>query len=113
MIDLNTLLNPCLLCGVVFFIVGAILFYFPPKEINLIYGYRTNRSMKNQESWDFAQKFSSKKMIISGVLLTLIGLIISIISLDNQLQLYVSLLLIGLSLFWMIFTTENQLKKRF
>ena len=28
----------------------------PPKKINSTYGYRTNRSMKNQDTWDFAQR---------------------------------------------------------
>lgn len=27
----------------------------PPKERNGLYGYRTSRSMKNQDTWDFAQ----------------------------------------------------------
>lgn len=36
---------------------------FPPKEINSIYGYRTKASMKNQKSWNFTQKQSSKLMI--------------------------------------------------
>ena len=36
---------------------------FPPKEINSIYGYRTKASMRNQKSWNFAQKQSSKLMI--------------------------------------------------
>ena len=25
----------------------------PPKSINSLYGYRTARSMKNQQTWDF------------------------------------------------------------
>ena len=32
----------------------------PPKEINMGNGYRTNRSMKNQETWDFAQLYCGK-----------------------------------------------------
>lgn len=28
----------------------------PPKEINSLFGYRTARSMQNQETWDFAQR---------------------------------------------------------
>ena len=28
----------------------------PPKEPNAWFGYRTNRSMKNQDTWNFAQR---------------------------------------------------------
>ena len=28
----------------------------PPREVNALFGYRTSRSMKNQETWDFAQR---------------------------------------------------------
>ncbi len=28
----------------------------PPKEINTLYGYRTARSMKNRDTWDFAHR---------------------------------------------------------
>ena len=28
----------------------------PPEEINYVFGYRTKRSMKNNETWLFAQK---------------------------------------------------------
>ena len=29
----------------------------PPREINAAFGYRTSRSMKNQDAWDFAQRY--------------------------------------------------------
>ena len=28
----------------------------PPKDINAVYGYRTSRSCKSQEAWDFAHQ---------------------------------------------------------
>ncbi|MFT4662476.1 MAG: putative membrane protein [Patiriisocius sp.] len=43
----------------------------PPKKINSLYGYRTSSSMLNQERWDFAQKFSGKLMVNTGVILSL------------------------------------------
>lgn len=45
-------------------LISGILFKKnPPKEINLWYGYRTKRSMRNQERWDFAQKIGADNMI--------------------------------------------------
>ena len=32
----------------------------PPKEVNMGSGYRTKRSMKNQDTWDFAQTYCGK-----------------------------------------------------
>lgn len=37
-------------------IFGGVFRKCPPRDINGLYGYRTSRSMKNQNTWDFAQK---------------------------------------------------------
>ena len=49
------LLIPGLMIG-----VGKSFQKNPPTEINPGYGYRTSRSMKNQMTWDFAQKYMGK-----------------------------------------------------
>lgn len=36
---------------------GYVLKKHPPKGINGIYGYRTSRSMKNKETWNFANTY--------------------------------------------------------
>jgi len=57
---------------VVFSAGGLILYFFPPKKINSIYGYRTPRSIKNQSNWDFAQKLGGKFMLIFGFIIFLV-----------------------------------------
>ncbi|MEZ4857476.1 MAG: SdpI family protein [Flavobacteriaceae bacterium] len=52
-------LGYCFFMLVLFLIVKK----FPPKKINYYYGYRTNRSMKNEDTWKAAQEYSSKKSI--------------------------------------------------
>jgi hypothetical protein len=67
-----------LLVGPIFIVAGLIMIKFPPKKINGLYGYRTPSSMKNQERWDFAQRYSANEMIKLGGLLLLsssVGLI--------------------------------------
>jgi uncharacterized membrane protein len=59
------------LTGVIFLIVGFIMYKFPPKEINALYGYRTISSMKSKERWVFAQEYSSLEMIKTGAILSL------------------------------------------
>ena len=46
---------------------GAVFWACPPKKINGLYGYRTTRSCKSQEAWDFAQRYSAKLMTIFGL----------------------------------------------
>lgn len=38
----------------------------PPGEINGGYGYRTARSMKNRETWEFAQRYSGRFWVRAG-----------------------------------------------
>ena len=47
--------------------VGVLFWMCPPKKINDFYGYRTTRSRKSQESWDFAQRYSAKLMMVFGL----------------------------------------------
>lgn len=46
-----------LLIPVLMLAFGNILMKHPPKTINAVYGYRTPMSMKNEETWIFAQKY--------------------------------------------------------
>lgn len=39
-----------------------------PKDINSVYGYRTRRSMKNQDTWRFAHQYCGKLWYYSGLL---------------------------------------------
>ena len=38
----------------------------PPGEINGGYGYRTARSMRNRETWEFAQRYSGRFWVRAG-----------------------------------------------
>lgn len=58
--------------GLIF--IGVILKFYPPKEINCIYGYRTKTSMKNKKIWDIAQKYCAYSLIILGISNLTIGL---------------------------------------
>jgi len=49
---INNLIVPAIMIG-----IGRIFVSHPPKKINGIYGYRTKRSMKNNETWRFAHHY--------------------------------------------------------
>lgn len=39
---------------------GKLFLKYPPKEINAVFGYRTSRSMKNKDTWEFAHRYCGK-----------------------------------------------------
>ncbi|MCX2718708.1 SdpI family protein [Lentiprolixibacter aurantiacus] len=53
--------------------MGILWRRFPPKNINYFYGYRTQRSMKNQQTWDFANQIGPDMFIRTGFFLFLIS----------------------------------------
>ncbi len=66
-----------LICGflipAVMIIFGNIFLNHPPGKINMAYGYRTTRSMKNQETWEFAHEYC-------GLIWKKLGIIIAVIT---------------------------------
>lgn len=102
-----------LLCGCIFMIAGVVTYLFPPKKINPLYGYRTSSSMRSQERWEFAQRFSTIRMIIASLALILISFAGLIFPLPETLILPVNLTLVILAVAYIFIATENALRKRF
>lgn len=46
---------------------GAYFYRRPPKGINVIFGYRTKRSMQNEETWKFAHQYFGKLWFLLGM----------------------------------------------
>ena len=62
-----------LFCLAMDLLIPATMFFFgrrfltnPPKTINGVYGYRTSRSMKNQQTWDFAHQVCGQVWMKAG-----------------------------------------------
>ncbi|MFD2697175.1 SdpI family protein [Mesonia sediminis] len=102
------------LLGIIFLVVGLLLKYKPPKKINMLYGYRTTRSMQSQEAWDFAQKSAAQRSIEIGLFLLIIG-ILGHFWLRQQQVLATALSLFALlaAILYLIIHVENALKKKF
>ena len=47
---------------------GWLLFRRTPKKINYVFGYRTKRSMRNEETWKFANQYLGKVWYLCGLL---------------------------------------------
>ncbi|UOK43152.1 MULTISPECIES: SdpI family protein [Flavobacterium] len=109
----TNLLQMPLLCGIIFMIAGLVLYVFPPKKINSIYGYRTSGSMKSIERWHFAQRFSALKMMQGSVFLLLSSFLGLLLKLDGKAALIPGILFPLLVVFFILFTTESALKNKF
>ena len=62
-----------ILLGLILFMAGLVLYLFPPKRINSFYGYRTFNSMKNIDNWKTANQYSSKLLMILGLIVSMVG----------------------------------------
>jgi len=98
--------------GPLMVLLAAIFKTFPPKKINMWYGYRTERSMRSQETWDAANSYANNFML---------WLFVGISAVELPLFLYMQaehaalagcgLLVVGLLL--LIVFTERYLKEKF
>lgn len=99
--------------GLTFLLVGGVLYFFPPKKINYLYGYRTSKSMKNQETWTFAQKYSSVKMVQGSLFLIAISFLGNFVENLNENNKIIELTTVFLVVIFMFYTTEKALKTKF
>lgn len=113
MTDFQNILFLPFLGGAIFVIAAMVVSIFPPKKINYLYGYRTSASMKSQERWDFAQKYSTKKMFQAGLMLFAISFFGLIVPVTDKLNLIIGIFLMLASCAFMLVTTENALRKHF
>jgi uncharacterized membrane protein len=107
------------LTGISCIIVGVYSKLFPRTKINEVSGYRTYRSMKNQDTWDEGNRYSSTMTIYGGILSTILSLIIFIIVKDQNESIieHGAEIAAGLSLLigliFPVLLTEIHLKKMF
>lgn len=103
---------PVIVISLVFVFAGLLLWKKTPKKINGLYGYRTNRSMKNALTWKEGNEYAGKLMFITGVASLFFGSAI-IFMLPNPAVIIAVLLLTAVSSIFVIIRTEQHLKKIF
>ena len=62
MIGIIYILIPTLMTG-----AGWMIWKYPPKNINAIYGYRTRMSSLNQNTWQFSQEYAGRLWVRWGI----------------------------------------------
>ncbi|MBO4996579.1 MAG: SdpI family protein [Lachnospira sp.] len=99
-------------------VIGNIMYKHPPQNINGWIGYRTTRSMKNEDTWQFAHHCCGRIWFKAGFILiipTMIAMMPFIHSNDDVIGL-VSLIIEGIQLvvlFGTIAPVEAALKRKF
>jgi len=46
---------------------GRLFLKKAPKDINFVFGYRTEMSMKNRETWEFAHRYCGRLWLVIGL----------------------------------------------
>ena len=106
-IFLNLLIGPLML------VISLIFFYFPPKKINLIYGHRTSMSMKNQDTWQEANKRSTHMIILVSALTCILQLTGIVFNINQEITiLYATVFLVACLIIGVI-VIEKKLKAIF
>ena len=84
----------------------------PPKKINWFYGYRTRRSMANQQVWEYANKIGAKMLLGIGwgsLLLSLLGYFLFPNFKGIVASFFIVIISIAVGMFW----CETELNKHF
>ena len=92
-------------------LLGWLLKKFPPKKINHLYGYRTQRSMKNQSTWEAANTYST--LVFFKVSLYSFLIPVALYFLYPQLNVLITIITNTLLLLYVLYATEKDLKTRF
>lgn len=90
----------------------------PPKNISSLFGYRTSRSMKNQDTWEYAHRCFGKLWLWFGIVLLPISIAAMLFSFGKSVDYtaWYGLAVVIIQLIPMaipMFTTEFKLKQAF
>jgi uncharacterized membrane protein len=90
---------------------SVVFLLFPPRKINHLYGYRTFKSMKSQQAWDFANSFFARYLLVASLAVCVLQAVLLLVLPARQV-LSVSTAGLVVALFAGLFITEYKLKRR-
>ena len=107
-----------LLIPAVVIVTGRIMWKHYPKNINGLVGYRTSRSMKNMDTWKFANEYCGRLWYKMGLFMLALSILVSVVLLGTNDSTYsiISLIFVLVQcvvLIVSIFPVEIALKKMF
>ena len=107
----NPLFLISIIMGICYALFGWIMIKYPPKWPNYLYGYRTVRAMKNEKNWVFAQRYSAKEMMKTGIIYIVIAVLCPLIPAYSYILITIALIVMVTLLVYPIISTERALKR--
>ena len=101
------------LIGPLMLVISLIFFYFPSKKINHIYGHRTTLSIKNQDTWNEANKISTHMMLLVSALTCILQLIGIVFNINQESTILYATIFLVAGLIIGVILIEKQLKTIF
>lgn len=98
--------------GPLFFLLAKAFLVWPPRKISAWYGYRTPRSMRSQQVWDEAQRYSARAMEWAA-LLTVVFQVVATRIWGGEEALLASVAFLVAALVAVVVQTERHLKELF
>ena len=71
---------------------------YPPKKINELYGFRTRKTMSNQEIWDVANKRNAQDLWKFALYLTVLSVLLIVFKVPYAIFIHLGAMLIGLGI---------------
>ncbi len=93
-------------------LISVIFNYFPPKKINNLYGYRTHKSMLNQDIWDFSNAVFNKTLLSYGAASFVVAMLLAYLN-PEMMQSWAPMALLFFTVIVCIYKTEQEIKKNF
>jgi len=97
--------------GLIFFL-SIIFYFFPPKKINSIYGYRTHRAMQNNDIWSFANSLFGITLLKYAGVGFIAALALTFIN-EALMNSWFSMAFMIFTLLIAVISTEKELSKNF
>lgn len=94
------------------FLISLIFYFFPPKKINRLYGYRTHRTMQNQDVWDFANTLFNKTLLTYSSISFVAAMVLANLY-PNLMTSWFPMGFLFFTILVCIITTENALNQNF
>lgn len=94
------------------FLLSLIFYFFPPKKINNLYGYRTHKSMLNEDIWNFANGIFNKTLLAYGAGSFIVALLLAYLN-PEMMSSWVPMGLLFFTVIVCIYKTEQEIKKYF
>lgn len=93
------------------FTIALLFKLFQPKSRNAVYGYRTSTSLRSDEAWRKANKFSARILLILSIILIPLSVSFYLIFPYKNTSIILTSLFVLIMPLLILILTENHLKK--